>query len=440
MIKPHILILGAGFGGMYVARNLASQVKKGKIDVTIVNETNYFLFTPLLHEVATGALAPQSVAEPLREIFAGTGVRICQGTVMSIDQSKRSVTVLGDVNGDDIHHRVKHEINYDFLVIATGATTNYYNIPGADIHTYPLKTLADAVEIRRRVIDSFEEAVMCTDPIVRTRLLSFVVVGGGPTGIEIVSELAELIRGMVKRYYHDTKCRPDEAGSCGPEESTLTLIHAGAELLQQFSPSLRTAARERLEREGVRIHTGSAVTLVSPRGIELSNNTTVSASTIIWAAGVTPVIPQFEGSQPALIGNRLVVDEYFRLSGDDRVFVLGDVAGYVDSVHSAPEKTMTLPMLAQVAVGQAKAVAGNIRASIKGKKLRAFTYHSKGSMVSIGQWFAIGQIANMKISGRLTWWLWRTIYLFKFISWKKRLRIVIDWTLDVFYPRDITKL
>ena len=440
MIKPHILILGAGFGGMYVARNLASQVKKGKIDVTLVNETNYFLFTPLLHEVATGALAPQSVAEPLREIFAGTGVRICQGTVMSIDQTKRSVTVLGDVNGDDIHHRVKHEISYDFLVIATGATTNYYNIPGADIHTYPLKTLADAAEIRRRVIDSFEEAVMCTDPIVRTRLLSFVVVGGGPTGIEIVSELAELIKGIVKRYYHDTKCRPDEAGSCGPEEPTLTLIHAGAELLQQFSPSLRIAARNQLEKEGVAIHVGSAVTSVSPRGIELSNNTTVSASMIIWAAGVTPSIPQFEGQQPALIGNRLAVDEYFRLAGDERVFVLGDVAGYIDSIHTTTEKPMTLPMLAQVAVGQAKAVAGNIRASIKGKKLCAFTYHSKGSMVSIGQWFAIGQIAGMKISGRLTWWLWRTIYLFKFISWKKRLHIVIDWTLDMFYPRDITKL
>jgi len=440
MIKPHILILGAGFGGVYVARELQYLVKKEEVDITIVNETNYFLFTPLLHEVATGALSPQSVAEPLREIFAGTGVRICQGTIASIDTEHRKVTVLGDVNGDTIHHRVKHEIEYDFLVIATGATTNYYNISGADIHTYPLKTLADAAEIRRRVIDSFEEAIMCADPVVRAQLLSFVVVGGGPTGVEIISELAELTKGMVKRYYQDTKCRPDEAGSCGPEEPTLTLIHAGHELLQQFSPSLRKAAQDRLVNAGVTIHVGSTVTSVSPRGIELSNNTTVSSSTVIWAAGVTPVIPPFVNDSPVLIGNRLVVDEYFRLHGNERVFALGDVAGYIDSKHSSDAKPMTLPMLAQVAVGQARTVARNIKASIKGKKLKNFRYHSKGSMVSIGQWFAIGEIFSMKISGRLTWWIWRTIYLFKFLSWKKRLRIVIDWSLDAVYPRDITKL
>ncbi|MDD5165402.1 MAG: NAD(P)/FAD-dependent oxidoreductase [Candidatus Pacebacteria bacterium] len=439
-MKPHILILGAGFGGMYVARELKSLVKKGEVDVTIVNETNYFLFTPLLHEVATGALAPQSVAEPLREIFAGTDIKICQGTVTSIDREHRMVTVLGDINGDDVHHRIKHEITYDFLVIATGATTNYYNIPGADIHTYPLKTLADAAEIRRRVIDSFEEAILCDDPVVRARLLSFVVVGGGPTGIEIVSELSELIKGMVKRYYHDTKCNPNEAGSCGPEEPTITLIHAGTELLQQFSPSLRQAAADKLKEAGVQLQLNATVINVTPRGLELANNTTVSASTVIWAAGVKPIIPPFVGDMPALIGGRLVVDEYFRLGGDERIFALGDVAGYIDTMHTTAEKPMTMPMLAQVAVGQSRSVAANIRAFTKGKKMKKFEFHSKGSMVSVGQWFAIGEIFSMKIAGRLTWWLWRTVYLFKFISWKKRLRIVMDWTLDAFYPRDITKL
>ncbi len=393
-----------------------------------------------MHEVATGALAPQSVAEPLREIFAGTGVKICQGTVTSIDREHRMVTVLGDVNGDDVHHRVKHDITYDFLVIATGATTNYYNIPGADIHTYPLKTLADAAEIRRRVIDSFEEAILCDDPIIRARLLSFVVVGGGPTGIEIVSELAELIKGMVKRYYHDTKCTPNEAGSCSPEEPTVTLIHAGPELLQQFSPTLRQSAADKLKEAGVQLLLNATVINVSPRGLELANNTTVSASTVIWAAGVKPIIPPFVGDMPALIGGRLVVDEYFRLGGDERIFALGDVAGYIDPAHTTAEKPMTMPMLAQVAVGQSRLVAKNIRAFAKGKKMKKFEYHSKGSMVSVGQWFAIGEIFSMKIAGRLTWWLWRTVYLFKFISWKKRLRIVIDWTLDAFYPRDITKL
>ena len=440
MIKPRILILGAGFGGMYVARKFKSLVQKGEADVTIINETNYFLFTPLLHEVATGSLAPRSVAEPLREIFVNSGIKICQGTVVSIDRARQVVTILGGVNSDDIHHRVKHEIQYDFLVIATGSTTNYYNIPGADIHTYPLKSLADAVQIRSRVIDSFEEAILCDDPVVRSRLLSFVVVGGGPTGVEVVSELAEFIHGMVKRYYNDTNCRVDEAGSCRPEEPTITLVHAGPELLQQFSPSLRKSAEDRLHKEGVSLQVGVAVTSVSPRGIELSNNTTVYASTVIWAAGVKPVIPPFANEQPALIGGRLVVDEYFRVEGDSKVFALGDVAGYIDTVNSTDGKKMTLPLLAQVAVRQSSLVTKNIMATIKAKKLKPFIYHSKGSMVSVGQWFAVGEIYSMDIAGKITWWLWRTVYLSKFISWKKRLRIVIDWTLDALYPRDMTKL
>ena len=414
MIKPHILILGAGFGGMYTAREFKHLVKRGVVDVTIINETNYFLFTPLLHEVATGSLGPQSVSEPLREIFAGSGINICQGTVISIDRKNRKVIVLGDVNGDDIHHRVKHEISYDFLVVSTGATTNYYNIPGADIHTYPLKTLYDAVMIRRRIIDSFEEAVMCDDPLVRSQLLSFVVVGGGPTGVEIVSELSDFVKEMIKRYFNNFEC-------------TVTLINSGPELLQQFSPKLRKSAYDRLIKEGVEISVGSSVTSVSPRGIELSNNTTVFSSTIIWAAGVTPVIPPFEVEAPELLGKRLAIDEYFRLAGDERVFALGDTAG-------------SSPMLAQAAVGQARVVASNIKASIEGKKLKIFKYHSKGSMVSIGQYFAIGEIFSLKISGVIAWWMWRTIYLFKFISWKKRLRIVASWTINLFYPRDITRL
>jgi len=414
MIKPHILILGAGFGGMYTARQLKHLVKKGEIDITIINETNYFLFTPLLHEVATGALGAQSVSEPLREIFVGDGININQGTVISIDRKNRKVTILGDVNGTDIHHRTKHEISYDFLVISTGATTNYYNIPGADIHTYPLKTLYDAVMIRRRIIDSFEEAVICDDPVTRARLLSFVVVGGGPTGVEMVSELQELVKGMIGRYYTDMEC-------------SVNLIHAGPELLQNFSPKLRKTAYDRLIYDGVRVHVGASVISVTPRGIELSNNTTVDASTVIWAAGVTPVLPPFEGDVPELVGKRLVVDEYSRIPGDERVFALGDTAG-------------SLPMLAQVAVGQARSVAKNILATVNGKKLKSFKYKSKGSMVSIGQWFAVGEISSVKISGKFAWWLWRTIYLFKFISWKKRLRIVASWSMNIFYPRDITRL
>ncbi len=443
MLRPHIVILGAGFGGMYVARELKHLVKKGAIDLTIVNETNYFLFTPLLHEVATGSLSPSSVAEPIREIFAHSGVRIVQGTIGAIDRAARTVHILTDINSEDTHHRPAHDLKYDFLVIATGASTNYYNIPGADIFTYPLKTLADASAIRDRIIDSFEEAILCDDPALRARLLSFAIVGGGATGVETAAEVADFVDGLVKRYYNDTDCRPDNPCRCAPEEPAISLIHTGPELLQMFAPSLRQAAEKRLRDNGVSLQLGSTVTQVSPHGLSLSNNTTVSASTVIWAAGVKPNVPRFEGDMPELTAGRLAVDDHFNLKGDERIFALGDMAGYIDADAPIPpggKGPMPLPMLAQVAVNQARVVAKNIRLSIKKKPLKTFHYHSKGSMVSVGAWFAIGEIFSMKIAGKLTWWIWRTLYLFKFFSWKKRLHIVIDWTLDALYPRDITKL
>jgi NADH dehydrogenase len=377
------------------------------------------------------------VAEPIREIFAHTGVRIIQGVVESIDQSARMVHILCD--------HTKHDISYDFLVIATGATTNYYDIPGADRFTYPLKTLSDAAAIRDRIIDSFEEAVLSPDPATRARLLSFAVVGGGATGVETAAEISDFVKGLVRRYYNDTDCRPDDPCNCSPEEPKVSIIHAGPELLPMFAPSLRQAAEKRLRENGVELHMNCKVTAVTPNGLSISsgdatsNDTTIQSSTVIWTAGVKSLLPRFTGDMPVLTAGRLAIDEYFRLKEDERVFALGDAAAYIAEA-STEKSAPPLPMLAQVAVGQAKIVAQNIKAIIEDNPLKSFQYHSKGSMVSVGSWFAIGDIFSMKISGRLTWWLWRTVYLFKFFSWKKRVRIVLQWTLNIFYPRDITKL
>jgi len=434
MSRPRIVILGAGFGGMYVAKRLASLAKRGLIDLTIVNKTNYFLFTPLLHEVATGGLSPRSVAEPLREIFRKSGAHIAQGSIKSINAAQRKVTI---DNGSSTC-----VIPYDYLVVATGAETNYYNIPGADKFTLPLKSLYDAAIIRSQIIDSFEKAIMVATPYERKKLLSFVVVGGGATGVEVTAELADFTLAMAKRYYQNTHCEPEESGHCRPEETTITLIHMGKELLEMFAPSLRKAAEERLTKSGVILKLSSTVSEVTAEGIKLTDGSMIPTTTVIWSAGVKAIIPNFEGGTPALAGGRLIVDQYFRIQGQDRIFALGDVAGYVD-VHDFQKdskNTKALAMLAQVAVAESKIVAGNIIAAIKNKPLKDFHFHSQGSMVSVGQWFAIGEIFSMNIAGRLTWWLWRTVYLFKFASWQKRVRIALDWTLDFFYPRDITKL
>ncbi len=444
MSKPHVVILGAGFGGVYLTKKLIRQVKKGKIDVTVVNRTNYFLFTPLLHEVATGGLSPRNVAEPLREVFAHSGIKIIQASVEKIDASQRTVSLKSHID--------TCSISYDYLVIATGAETNYYNIPGAEVNTMSLKNLQDAYLIRNRIIDLFEQAVLISDPVRRRELLSFVVVGGGATGVEVAAELTEFIGGMVKRYYNDTEgvdvdgSRPDERERCHPEEPSVTLIHSGKELLEQFSPKLRQAAMARLVRNGINLKSGASVTAVNTQGLVLADGTVVPASLIIWAAGVKPIIPQFEGSLPTVAGGgRLAVDEYFRLLQQKNIFALGDVAAYVDGqaaglVVDPTKPARPLPMLAQVAVSQARIVAYNIWASIAERNLQRFHYHSKGGMVSVGQWFAVGEIFSLGVAGKFAWWIWRTVYLFKFASWSKRIQIVFEWTLAIFYPRDITKL
>jgi NADH dehydrogenase len=428
MLRPHIVILGAGFGGVYVGKKLAGHAKRGKIDVTVVGRANYFLFTPLLHEAATGSLSLQSVAEPLREIFTGTGVRFIQGMAEAVNAEACTVEVKGDSSPSIV-------LRYDYLVIATGAETNYYGIPGAAEFALPLKTLADAAAIRNRVIDAFEKAALSPDRAERAKLLSFAVVGGGPTGVELAAELAEFTKGIAQRYYSGDHRRPDELGHCQPEEATVALVHAGKEILEQFAPNLRQAAAKRLKEVGVTVHTAMTVTGISSVGLSVADNPAVPASTVIWTAGVKAVLPKFKGTAPALTNGRLSVDDFFRLPSSDRIFALGDAAAYIDTGNIKP-----LPMLAQVAENEARTVARNLIAITAGKPLNTFHYHSKGGMVSVGQWFAIGELFSRKLSGRLTWWLWRTVYLFKFASRRKRIRIAFEWALELFFPRDITKL
>lgn len=415
MEKIKIVIVGAGFGGVNVALGLKKLVKKGIIELTMISKNNAFLFTPLLHEVATGGLDPMSVTESLREIFAGTDVKILESNVERIDTA-RKVVISKDI-----------EIAYDKLVVATGATTNTFGIPGVEDYTYTLKSLADAILIREKIIDAFELAALETDELKRKKLLSFVVVGGGPTGVELVTEIAEFVFAIECKYFNRGKA--DSTGL-----ATVTLIHAGHELLAFLSVGLREVTRKRLSAMRINVRFNTIVSFVWENVLGFSDGTNIQTGLIIWTAGVKASMPEFTGIIPKYVNGRAVVNKDLSMKDVDDVFVIGDSAFVEDSTHQA------YSMLAQVAEAEAKCLVNNIVAIINGLPTKSFDYKLKGYMVSLGQWYAVAELFGISLHGRFAWWLWRTVYLFKFTSFEKRLRIAFDWTINLFYSRDITKL
>lgn len=431
--RTRIVIVGNGFGGVYAAKHLHSLVERGLADITIIGRANHFLFTPLLHEVATGGLSPTSVVEPLHEVFRHSNVHCLEMEVSKIDLAEQ--TVIGTCRG------TPERIPYDYLVIASGAETNAYGIKGVAEHAYFLKTLMDAVAIRNRIIQAVEEASATADAVRRGQLLSFAVVGAGPTGVELVSEMIEFLEELVGDYYSKNLSLAD---------ISVSLISAGLDIVTQFVPSLRKKALDILTAKKVKVFLNMTVCEVSEQGVSAKCGTAepsmLSAGTVVWVAGVkgTPVkLAERPDVAPITIhpSGRLVVSEQLQLPGYEQVFALGDAATHLASPDGRP-----LPMLAQVAEQEAEVVAANIKAlvesRISGRPASLFPYrlHLKGMLLSLGQWQAVGDIYGFHLSGPFMWWVWRTAYLSKFLSWRKRLKIVFEWTINLFSPRDITRV
>lgn len=412
--KIKILIIGNGFGGTYALKNLHKLFHGNKnIELSLIGENNYFLFTPLLHEVATGGINPENIIEPIRKILGCCLNNFYLGKASEINLSKKIVKVN------------KKSISYDYLILAPGAETNFFNTPGAEKYSLTLKSIEDAIKIKNHCINQMEKASHITDSEIRKKMLRFVVVGGGPTGVEFATELHELIKDTFYKYYSKEIVN----------DTSVVLIQRGQEVLPQFSIKIREKGLEVLQKKEINVMLKTGVTEVSDSYVVLDNNTQIYTDTVVWVAGIKPSNLNFTENISKLPDGKLIVNDFLQLENYKEVYAIGDIAGF-----GSKENGTLLPALAQVAIKETVSVANNIKLSIKNKKLQPFVYKHSGSMVSLGQWMAVGEISNFAFWGHITWWMWRTVYLSKIISFRKKIKVAMDWTINSFSPRDISKI
>jgi NADH dehydrogenase len=401
-----IVIVGAGFGGLQCARLLAHQ----PVDVLLLDRHNYHLFTPLVYQVASSLLDPSDIAYPVRKVFRrARNVAIRQAEVTSVDLVARQVRT---ADGRDEP--------YDYLVLAMGAGINFFGQSAVAALAYNLDSLPSALALRNHVLARFEAAAVA-DPAARRRLLTFFVVGGGPTGVEYAGALAELARLIAGQDYR----------SVSLADVHILLVEGADQLLPAYSPRLGAHARARLERLGARVRTGVRVQGVRDGRIELSDGETVEADTIVWAAGVRANTLGEGLAARRRKSGRVEVDGYLRLAGQERVFAIGDMA-------VVAQEGRDLPMLAQPAIQQGRSVGRNILRAVAGQPLRPFRYFDPGIMAVIGRNAGVAQIGRLALKGWLGWVAWLSVHLYFLIGFRNRLRVMLQWGWNyVFYDRPI---
>jgi len=412
-LRHKIVILGAGFGGLYTALHLDKAVRHlPYVDVTLVNRENFFLFTPLLHEVAASDVDIAHIVNPIRKLLHK--VSFFHGEVRGIDLSSKRIQV---VHGPANH---PHEIAYDHLVIALGGITNFYGIRGLQEHALTMKSLGDAIHLRNRLIDLLEEADAECAVAARKNLLTIAVAGGGFAGVETVAALNDFLRDATKFYRHLDRSL-----------IRTVLIHAGPLILPELGDELGAYAQRQLAERDIVIRTNTKVHGFSENELQLSDGSTLPAATVIWTAGTSPS-PIVETLPCKKQSGRLVVNEFMEVPGWDGVWALGDCAAATDRRTAKP-----YPTTAQHAMRQGRTVARNILAAIHGDMKKPFEYSTLGMLAAIGRRTGVANILGVNFSGFVAWFLWRTIYLSKLPRLEKKLRVALDWTLDLLFAKDL---
>jgi NADH:ubiquinone reductase (H+-translocating) len=409
-MNKNVLIIGGGFGGLNTAKELAGHADA---KVILVDERNYHLFQPLLYQVATAGLNPGDIAAPIRAQFSdAANVEIHLGRVDGVDLEKR------------IAYSESQELKYDYLVIACGAKHSYFAHPEWEEFAPGLKTLEQATEIRRRVLSAFEQAENESDEEKKRALMTFVVVGAGPTGVELAGAIADISRTVLR---HDFK-RIDTT------KSKVILVEAGPKVLSAFAPQLSAKAEKDLKEIGVDVRLNTKVENIDATSVTVGTEK-IPTFTAIWAAGVQAAKISFRGGNVETDrAGRIKVKKDFSLPADKNVFVIGDMASF------EYEPGHFLPGLAPVAIQSGKHVAKAILADVQGKVREDFQYFDKGQMATIGKSRAIAQVGKLKITGRLAWIAWLVIHVFYLIGFKNRIAVLSLWTWSYLFSQRGSRL
>ena len=393
--SPHVVILGGGFGGLQAARTLSGR----PVRVTLVDRENHHLFQPLLYQVATAALSPGDIAKPLRSILRGqSNVRVLLGEATAIDVTDRTVSLA------DGH------LTYDYLIVATGARHSYFNHPEWESVAPGLKALDDAIEIRHRVLRAFEAAERAPTSASQRDLLTFVVIGGGPTGVEMAGAIAELARYSLAREFRHID----------PMGARVILLEGGPRILPTFQPGLSASAERALRRLGVEVRTGALVTAITSEAVHIGDEI-IPSRTIVWAAGNSASPLGRTLKVPLDRSGRVQVQPDLTIPGHAEVYVIGDLAAFVDR-HGT-----TLPGLAPVAIQQGRAAAENVWHTIRGRERRRFSYRDRGNLATVGRGIGLADLGPLQLSGVMAWIAWLGVHLFWLIGFDNRLLVLFKW-------------
>jgi NADH dehydrogenase len=415
-MKPtRIVILGGGFGGIYAALELERTLARtGEAEVILVNRDNFFLFTPMLHEVAASDLDLTHIVNPIRKLVKR--VKFFCGDVEAIDLEARRVRVW---HGEE-HH--SHDLEYDHLIIALGCVTNFYDLPGVAQRAMTMKSLGDAIDLRNRIIASLEEADFECCASLREELLTFVVAGGGFAGVETAASIHDFIHEALPFYPNLTT-----------DQIRVVLVHSGEVVLPELSEKLGRYAQRKMSARGMDVRTGVRVARFLDGHVDLTDGTRLKSRTLVWTAGTSPN-PLLQSLPCALERGRIKVNEFLEAPGWPGVWALGDGAVVPDLRTGKAH-----PPTAQHAIREGRTLARNIAATLHGRAKKPFTFTTIGQLASLGRRTGVANILGVNFSGFIAWWLWRSIYLSKLPRFEKKFRVALDWTLDLFFSKDLVQ-